>query len=73
VETFNIHEAKAHFSRILRQIEKGEEVLIARDGTVIARIVPEHRGRRFGLGRDADRTKLHANFDEPIEEFGEYR
>jgi antitoxin (DNA-binding transcriptional repressor) of toxin-antitoxin stability system len=72
VETFNIHEAKAQFSRILRQIEKGEEVLIARDGTVIARIIPERRPLRFGVGRDAGRAKVHANFDEPLEEFVEY-
>jgi antitoxin (DNA-binding transcriptional repressor) of toxin-antitoxin stability system len=72
VETFNIHEAKAQFSRILRQIEQGEEVLIARDGTVIARIVPERRPRRFGVGRDVGRAKVHANFDEPLEEFAEY-
>jgi antitoxin (DNA-binding transcriptional repressor) of toxin-antitoxin stability system len=73
VQTFNIHEAKAQFSRIMRQIEEGEEVLIARGGVVIARIVPERVSRGFGIGRDAGKGKILENFDEPLPEFEPYR
>ncbi len=36
----NIHEAKTHLSRLLEQAEKGEEIVIARAGRPIAKLVP---------------------------------
>ena len=38
--TVNVHEAKTHLSRLLAQVEAGEEVTIARNGTPVARMVP---------------------------------
>ncbi len=38
--TVNIHEAKTHFSRILNRVQSGEEIVIAKAGKPIARIVP---------------------------------
>jgi prevent-host-death family protein len=72
MERFNIHEAKAHFSRILRRVEEGEEVLIARDGVTVARVVPEARRSRIQLGRDAGNATIAPDFDEPLPDFGEY-
>ena len=39
-ETFNIHEAKTHLSRLVERVEAGEEVVIARAGRPVARLVP---------------------------------
>ncbi|WP_327367864.1 type II toxin-antitoxin system Phd/YefM family antitoxin [Streptomyces sp. NBC_01217] len=39
---YNVHEAKTHFSRILQQVETGEEVVISRAGKPIAKVVPLH-------------------------------
>jgi antitoxin (DNA-binding transcriptional repressor) of toxin-antitoxin stability system len=72
MDTFNIHEAKAQFSRIMRQIEQGEEVLIARGGIVIARIVPERAHVGFGIGRDVGKGRIRADFDAPLPEFEPY-
>ena len=36
----NIHEAKTHFSKLLAAIERGEEVIIARAGVHVAKLVP---------------------------------
>ena len=36
----NIHEAKTHFSRLVERVEAGEEILIARAGRPVARLVP---------------------------------
>lgn len=36
----NVHEAKTQLSRLLEQVEAGEEVIIARAGKPIARLVP---------------------------------
>ena len=40
VETVNIHEAKTHLSRLVERVEAGEEVVIARAGRPVARLVP---------------------------------
>ncbi len=37
--TVNVQEAKTHLSRLLRQVEAGEVIEIARAGRVIARLV----------------------------------
>ena len=36
----NVHEAKTHLSRLLERVEGGEEIVIARAGRPIARLVP---------------------------------
>ena len=46
----NVHQAKTHLSRLLAQVEAGEEVVIARRGEPVARLVRcKSRGKRqFG-------------------------
>ena len=46
----NVHQAKTHLSRLLAQVEAGEEVVIARRGEPVARLVRcKPRGKRqFG-------------------------
>ena len=46
----NVHQARTHLSRLLAQVEAGEEVVIARRGEPVARLVRcKSRGkRRFG-------------------------
>lgn len=36
----NVHEAKTQLSRLLLRVEAGEEVIIARGGKPVARLVP---------------------------------
>jgi prevent-host-death family protein len=38
--TVNIHEAKTNFSKLLARVMSGEEVIIAKAGTPVARLVP---------------------------------
>lgn len=50
----NVHEAKTHLSKLLVRVAQGEEVIIARVGKPVARLVPvdRPRGRRpRGRGR----------------------
>ena len=37
--TVNVHEAKTNLSRLLAQVESGDDVVIARNGTPVARLV----------------------------------
>ena len=64
----NITAAKTQFSRLLVQVEHGQEVLIARRGKPIAKLVPYRpRGRRqFGALRE--RIALDDRFFEPLPE-----
>ena len=38
--TVNIHEAKTHFSRLLERVALGEEIVIARAGEPVAKLIP---------------------------------
>lgn len=71
-DTYNIHEAKAQFSKLMRQVEEGREILIARDGTVVARLVPEVRPASIQIGRDAGKGRIAADFDAPLDDFADY-
>lgn len=66
MQTVNIHEAKTHLSRFIDQAADGEEILIARAGKPVARLVSlestEHKFRILGLGKD--RFTLPKNFSE---------
>lgn len=65
--TYNVHEAKTHLSRLLERVERGEEILIARNGRPIAslRAIQEPRRRRPGH----DRVVIHDDFNDPIPDF----
>lgn len=41
----NVHDAKTHLSSLLERVEAGEEILIARAGKPIARLVPLRAAR----------------------------
>ncbi len=38
--TVGMHEAKTHFSRLVRQAQDGDDVVVENNGTPVARIVP---------------------------------
>ena len=40
MQQINIHQAKTQFSKLLAAVEKGEEIIIARYGEPIAKLVP---------------------------------
>jgi prevent-host-death family protein len=50
---FNIHDAKTNLSRIIERVEHGEEIIISRAGTPVAKVVPltrtVHRAGRGSL------------------------
>lgn len=63
--TFNVHEAKTHFSRLLDRVAQGEEIIIAKSGRPVAKLVrvpaePRKPGRLKG------RIRIGQDFDEPL-------
>jgi prevent-host-death family protein len=67
-KTVNIHEAKTHLSRLLARVEAGEELIIARAGQPVARLIPFARPGKRALGLDAGRGFIAPDFDGPLPE-----
>lgn len=63
----NIHEAKTHLSRLLVRVVAGEEVIIAKAGKPVARLVPfeDQVPRRVG-GQDSGLFAVPDDFDAPL-------
>ncbi|MCW2973468.1 MAG: prevent-host-death family protein [Thermoleophilia bacterium] len=67
IQKVNIQEAKTHLSRLVADVESGGEVVLARAGKPVARIVPlevrplRRPGRLKGLGW------IGADFDDPLD------
>lgn len=69
---YNVAEAKAHFSTLVRKALQGEEVVIARDNKPLVRLVPVGvPGRKPGSAKG--RVTLAADFDAPLDDFSDYR
>ncbi|MBM4136017.1 MAG: type II toxin-antitoxin system Phd/YefM family antitoxin [Nitrospira sp.] len=67
--TINIHDAKTHFSRILKRVENGEEIIIAKAGKPIARILPlEHKIKKRIPGTAKGRITISKEFFKPLPE-----
>jgi len=63
----NIHEAKTHLSRLLRRVAAGEEIVIARAGKPVARLVPAAEPKRpRELGRHCGEIWIAEDFDDPL-------
>ena len=69
--TYNIHEAKTHFSKLLEQVSKGEEVIIANAGKPVARLLPftTHDTSPRKPGIDKGKIIIMPDFDDPLPEF----
>ncbi len=65
--TVNVHEAKTHLSKLLERVMGGEEVIIARAGRPVARLVPiEEKPARRVPGSAAGRVVIAPDFDAPL-------
>jgi len=63
----NIHEAKTHFSRLLERVAMGEEVIIAKAGTPVAKLVAvEGRSQRRVLGSAKGQFTVPDDFNDPL-------
>ncbi len=65
--TVNTHEAKTHLSRLLKRVAAGEEIIIAKAGKAVARLVPlesDHHEREMGFA--AGELVIAEDFDAPL-------
>lgn len=69
---YNVAEAKAHFSTLVRQALQGEEVVIARDNKPLLKLVPIGvPARKPGSAKGV--VTLASDFDAPLDDFSGYR
>jgi prevent-host-death family protein len=54
-----MHEAKAKLSQLVARAEAGEEIVIARSGKPVARLVPVASASSLGSVRGAWRGRVH--------------
>ena len=72
--TVNVHEAKTHLSRLIREALDGEEVVIANGNRPLIRleVLPRAReARELGTARGLI-VRMDDDFDAPLEDFAEY-
>jgi prevent-host-death family protein len=63
----NIHEAKTHFSQLVDAASKGKEILIAKAGNPVAKLVPiEAKKPKIRFGVFKGKMKLADDFDAPL-------
>jgi prevent-host-death family protein len=64
--TYNMHEAKTQLSKLAERASHGEEIVIARNGTPVARLMPvaERKPRKLGLWKG--RVVIGDDFDDPL-------
>ena len=67
MNTVNVHEAKTRLSELLKKVEAGEEVIIARSGKPVARLVPVSvSGTKRLLGTAKGLVKMAEDFNDPL-------
>ncbi|MCP4656597.1 MAG: type II toxin-antitoxin system Phd/YefM family antitoxin [bacterium] len=69
MKTASLHQAKSQLSRLVDAALTGEEVVIARSGTPLVRLVPVQAPKqRRQLGLDAGKIFISDDFDAPMPE-----
>jgi prevent-host-death family protein len=79
VKTVTTHEAKTHLSRLVAEVEAGEEIVIRRGARAVARLVPLGRAKRSTRPKvgtitsppiRTERGAFEALSDEDLKEWG---
>jgi prevent-host-death family protein len=65
---YNIHEAKTQLSKLLERVAAGEEVIIAKAGVPVARLIPAASVQERPLGTEQGRVFVADDFDAPLPE-----
>ena len=69
MHTVNIHEAKTHLSKLLEEVSKGREVVIAKSGKPMAKLTGIGQGRPVRKpGFLKGKIRIADDFDAPLPE-----
>ena len=74
MKVVNIYEAKTHLSRLVNEALQGEEIVIARAGRQLVKlVVMEHSQPARRLGTAQGKIWMSPDFDAPLEDFADYQ
>ncbi len=63
----NVHEAKTHFSKLLERVRQGEEIIVAKAGKPVARLLPlEDQAAQRSPGSARGKFTMSDDFDAPL-------
>jgi len=62
----NMHDAKSNLSKLVEEAEAGEDVVLARAGKPVVRLVPVRPSRKRRLGRWKGKVEMSDDFDAPL-------
>lgn len=69
MHTVNIHEAKTHLSKLLEEVSKGKEIVIAKSGKPMARLTGISLAKPIRKpGFLKGKIRIADNFDAPLPE-----
>ncbi len=66
MEPFNIHDAKTNFSKLIAFALAGEEVIIAKAGQPLVKLVPITENKKSRFGAYKGKIKIATDFDAPL-------
>ena len=66
MEPFNIHDAKTNFSKLIAFALAGEEVIIAKAGQPLVKLVPITENKKSRFGAYKGKIKIADDFDAPL-------
>jgi prevent-host-death family protein len=73
MKTVSVHEAKTHLSRLLERVVEGDEIIIARSGKPVARLVAiKTEQPKVILGSDRGRVRIASDFNDTPDDFVPY-
>ena len=66
MKVVNMHDAKTTLSKLVEEAESGEEIIIARAGRPVVRLVPIVLGKKRKLGQWEGQVWFAEDFDAPL-------
>ncbi len=68
-DAVNVHEAKTGFSKLLKRVQLGEEIVIAKNGKPVARLIPFSAPAKVRKPGGAEgMITIRSDFDDPLPE-----
>lgn len=68
MRVINIHEAKTHLSRLAEEVAAGEEIVIAKAGKPVMKLVPIEKSKTRKFGMLKGKIRIAKDFDAPLSE-----
>lgn len=66
MQAINIHEAKTHFSKLIDAAISGKEIIIAKAGKPVVKLIPISKKKSRHFGKLKGKIKINSDFNSPL-------